>query len=337
MSSFGSGESYDGDAFDEDDDNDSDDGLSFTMNRDDSTLNEDDDHDSDDDLSFTMNSDDGTLNEGDDHDSDDDLSFTMNSDDGTLNEGDDHDSDDDLSFTINSDDGTLNEDGDHDSDDGLSFTMNSDDGTLNEDDDHDSDDDYSEDDQSYSRHDYDAYYDYDSHEDDRVSSLIDSLLAEVPMASLRTRLISIVDNSSIRSSVRGVGFSHGMPSPPVSIYGDFIDSFLAVPMVDRGITTTAPLYLSNGLVKEAVGSKRTSASKLFVGNIPLTVTWEELKRFFNKSDYTVKNIQLPPSRVCIDLDWHPSFLCYCYFPIVFREKQNMHLFNSFRTPSVKRY
>ena len=216
--------------------------------------------------------------------------------------------------------------------------MSSSESEASNEDDLDDEDDDSDDDRIDSIHYQDDYDDYDFGDDDQISALIHSLLGEVPVAALQTRSMDTTNDCRIRPSMGDVGLTHTMASPPLSVYGDFIVSYLTAPPFDqRTATSTAPFYLSSGLIEKAAASNTGSSSKLFVGNIPLSVTLEQLRSFFDDRGYTVKDLQLPPSRVCTDLDWHPSFLCWCSLLIVCRGDQSMRLSTLPRTSSLNRH
>lgn len=165
-------------------------------------------------------------------------------------------------------------------------------------DDDDDDGDYG-DDQNYPGYDYD---DYDFDNDDQVSALIHSLLAEVPVASPQALLASAANIPRIRSAMGGVSRTHTMATPPISVFGDFIVSYLTAPPFDQKTHSTAPFYLSDSLIKQPAASNTRSSTKLFVGNIPLSVTSKQLQSFLEEQGYPVKDIQLPTSRVRIGME-----------------------------------
>jgi hypothetical protein len=165
-------------------------------------------------------------------------------------------------------------------------------------------DDFDDDDGDYAPYDYDDFDDYDFDNDDQVSVLIHSLLAGVPVTSSQALLANTVNVQRIRSSMGGLSLTHTMASPPISAYGDFIVSYLTAPPFDRQTYSTAPFYLSEGLIKQPAASNTASSSKLFVGNIPLSTTSEQLKGFLDGRGYSVKDVQLPKSHVCVGMDLH---------------------------------
>ena len=197
------------------------------------------------------------------------------------------------------------------------------------DDSDDGDDGDYEEDQNYAGYDYDEYDDYDFHNDNQVSTLIDSLLAEVPVASSQALLANTSNIQRIRSAMRGVSLTHTMATPPISVYGDFIVSYLTAPPFDQKTHSTAPFYLSDSLIKQPAASNTGSSAKLFVGNIPLSVTSKQLKDFLEERGYPVKDAQLPKSSVCIEMEWY----CFIAAAACFKGKPK-YAFVRFTSDSV---
>lgn len=156
--------------------------------------------------------------------------------------------------------------------------------------------------QNYTRYGCDEYDDCDFDNDDEVSALIHSLLAEVPVTSLQALLTNAANNQRIRPSMGCVNLTHTVASPPISAYGDFIVSYLTAPPFEERAQSTAPFYLSENVFKQSAASNSAEPTDLFVGNIPLSVTTQQLKSFLEELGCVVKDVQLPPSHVCIDRD-----------------------------------
>ena len=201
---------------------------------------------------------------------------------------------------------------------------------VSTDDDFYDDDEESDEDQNYGQYGCDDDVEYDFHNDDEVSALIHSLLAEVPVASLQAFLTNAPNNQRIRPSMGGVNLTHTMASPPISVYGDFIVSYLTATPFQERTQSTAPFYLSDSVFKQSTASNSAEPTVLFVGNIPLSVTAEQLKSLLEELGCVVKDVQLPASHVCIDRDWYSFFVLL----LVVRANRSMRSFIFTPTPSL---
>ena len=230
--------------------------------------------------------------DGQDCEDDDELDLDFDDQD---NDGQDYEEDDELDLDFDDQD---NDDQDYEDDDDDEFDFDFDDDQVNDD------------------------QDSDSNDDDQVSTLIHSLLAEVPDASSQALLTNSTNGSHIRPSMGGVSLPRAMASPSRSVYGDFIVSFLIAPSFEQKAESTTPFYLCDGLTKKRV--------TLFVGNVPRSITSEQLKSFFNKRGHPVKAVHLLTSRVCIGIDRCSSLVLL----LVFRNDPNLRSFASPRTASL---
>ena len=119
------------------------------------------------------------------------------------------------------------------------------------------------------------------------------------VASSQAPLVNI---QHVRPAMGVVNLTHTRASAPISACDDFIVNHLTAPSFDPKTQSTAPFSLLDSLIKQLVASNTTDPTDLFVGNIPLSVTVEQLKSFLDERGCPVKDDQLPTSRVCIDGD-----------------------------------
>jgi hypothetical protein len=102
------------------------------------------------------------------------------------------------------------------------------------------------------------------------------------------------DNSFINSIRPAMGpfiQSSSQPNVPLSMFGDSADAHLfASPLIQRPLiqraTTSLSYYLSYNSTADISGPK------LFVGNVPHGITWQQLREFFNNQGCHVSHVAL---------------------------------------------
>jgi hypothetical protein len=98
-----------------------------------------------------------------------------------------------------------------------------------------------------------------------------------------------VDGSLINRICSAMGpFFRSSPNSNLllSDFGDSLDSYLSAPPLIRRTTSSTSYYFSYDPTTD------TSGPKLFVGNVPLGTTWQQLKEFFINQGYSVKSVKL---------------------------------------------
>ena len=132
---------------------------------------------------------------------------------------------------------------------------------------------------------------YDIHDERHISTLLESIIGPTNPVVLTSQRTDGPNDYRIRSAMHN-------PQPiPTNInvthqFGDFIRSHLYSSSFKTDIVSPSTYYLTNNNLNPTATPQCSSLSNLFVGSIPPSVAWKELKEYFQQQGFPVKKVDL---------------------------------------------